>query len=508
VDGRVLLSHGGTESIESPAQYSAVARRLLSDLGIDLQRFYTAFDRKRYSDLRLSRGIFYDQETFGSDQLVKGDPVAGLRAMVAQAPLSERAKRDLLRLHKGNQNYLPGLSSAQAKARLAKTSYKAYLLDVVQVDPQVAALFQTRTHELYGVGIDAIPALDCWGLDLPGFEGLHLDAGAPSPGIGRTPLLEMHEEEPYIFHFPDGNATISRLLVRSLIPGSLPGGTASDSITAKLDYARLDGDAAPVRIRLSSTVVRVTHTGEPGTAREVAVTYVRGGKMTTVRAGACVLACWNMVIPYLCTELPAAQKKALSYGVKVPIVYANAALRNWEAFRKAGVSDILAPGSWYSRAFLDFPVDLGDYHSSRTPDQPVVLKLVRAPCHPGVASRDQHRIGRAELLATPFATFEEKLKDLLGRALGPYGFDPAADLAALTVNRWSHGYSYEYNSLWDGPWAAGEEPCVAGRQRFGRIVIANADAEAYAYTNAAIDQAWRAVAELGETASGAAEGRR
>ncbi len=496
VGGQTLQSNGGTESIESPAQYSQVSRDLLTELGVDLQGFYTAFDRKRYSGLGLGKGIFYDRETFGADKLVRGDPEAGLRAMVAKAPLTDQAKRDLLRLYQGKTNYFSGLSSARAKARLAKTSYQAYLLEVVKVDPLVAALFQTRTHELYGVGIDAIPALDCWGLDFPGFEGLQLDPKGPNPGIGKTPLLEMHEDEPYIFHFPDGNATIARLLVRSLIPEALPGGSAGDSVTARLDYAALDRGGAPVRIRLNATAVRVAHAGDPRTAREVAVTYIRGGKATEVRAGACVLACWNMVIPYLCTELPAAQKTALGYGVKVPIVYTNAALRNWEAFRKAGVSDVLTPGSWYSRAFLDFPVDLGDYRSSRTPDQPIVLKLVRAPCHPGVPSRDQHRIGRAELLATPFATFEQQLKDLLGRMLGPYGFDPAADIAAITVNRWSHGYSYEYNSLWDGPWAPGQEPCVAGRVRFGRITIANADAEAYAYTNAAIDQARRAVDEL------------
>jgi hypothetical protein len=37
---------------------------------------------------------------------------------------------------------------------------------------------------------------------------------------------------------------------------------------------------------------------------------------------------------------------------------------------------------------------------------------------------------------------------------------------------------------------------VIGRQRFGRIAIANTDAAATAYTDQAIDQAWRAVGEL------------
>ena len=80
--------------------------------------------------------------------------------------------------------------------------------------------------------------------------------------------------------------------------------------------------------------------------------------------------------------------------------------------------------------------------------------------------------------------------------LAPAGFDPARDIVAITVNRWPHGYAYEYNPLWDPEWAPKDEPCVLARQPFGRITIANSDAAAYAYTDAAIDQAYRAVQEL------------
>ena len=37
---------------------------------------------------------------------------------------------------------------------------------------------------------------------------------------------------------------------------------------------------------------------------------------------------------------------------------------------------------------------------------------------------------------------------------------------------------------------------IVGRARFGRIAIANSDAGAAAYTDSAIDQAYRAVEEL------------
>ena len=496
VGDRRLISYGGTESIESPAQYSDVAKGLLADLGIDVQRFYTAFDQRRYERLGLGDGVFFDRETFGTDRLVLGSDDAVDRAFLAAAPFAAPVQADILRVYHGRRDYLHGVSSAEKKARLAKLSYKDYLLTVVNVSPEAIPFFQTRTHDLYGVGIDAIPALDCWGLGYPGFAGLQLDLDEPSPGIGLTPRLQMNEEEPYIFHFPDGNASIARLLVRRLIPGGLAGSTMEDALTARLDYAKLDDESSTTRLRLNSSVARVRHLGDPGSAREVEVTYVRGAQAWTVRAAACVLAGWHTMIPLLCPELPEPQRRALAYAVKVPLVYTNVALRDWMAFQRLGVSQIVAPGSYFFRLTLDFPVDLGEYRSPHTPEEPAVVKLFRTPCQPGLPARDQHRAGRAELLATPFETFERHLREQLSRMLGPGGFEPARDITAITVNRWSHGYTYEYNSLWDGPWAEDQQPCVIARKPFGRITIANADAGAFAYTNSAIDQAWRAVQEL------------
>ena len=495
VGDRRLIGYGGTESIESPAQYSAAAKEVLADLGVDVQRFYTAFDRQRYDRLGLGPGVFFDRETYGADRLLRGDADAVSRSLLQRAPLSAAVRRDILRVYHDRQDHFPGLTSDEKKARLAKLSYRDYLLTVLRVLPEAIPFFQTRTHDLYGVGIDAVPALDCWGLEYPGFAGLRLEEG-PGPGIGLTPLLEMNETEPYIFHFPDGNASIARLLVRRLNPAVLPGDTMEDVVTARLDYAALDAAASPTRIRLNSTVVGVRHVGDPGSAREVVITYVRGGRARKVRAGACVLAGWHVMIPYLCPELPERQRTALSYAVKVPLVYTNVALRNWSAIARAGVSEVFAPSSFYYRVSLDFPVDLGAYRSPHGPSEPAVLKLFRTPCHPGLPAREQHRAGRNELLGTPFATFEHHIRDQLARMFGANGFDPTTEITAITVNRWAHGYAYEYNSLWDGPWEQGEQPCEIARKPFGRVTIANSDAGAFAYTNSAIDHAWRAVQEL------------
>jgi spermidine dehydrogenase len=305
------------------------------------------------------------------------------------------------------------------------------------------------------------------------------------------------EAERYFFHFPDGNASIARLLVRKLIPQAIPGTSLADIVTAKANYAKLEDAASPVRIRLNSTVVRVKHLGDPSTAKEVEIAYARRGKVHTVRAANCVLACWHVVIPYICDELPEAQKEALSSAAKVPLLYTNVAIKDWTAFQKLGVSSVYAPGSYHTQFNLDLPVSMGEYRCSQKPDQPIVIHMTKTPCRPGLPARQQHVVGRAELFRTPFETFERNIREQLTRTLGGGGFDPARDIAAITVNRWPHGYAYEYNSLWDKFWLeGGETPCEKARKPFGRIAIANADAAAYAYTDAAIDQGYRAVGEL------------
>jgi spermidine dehydrogenase len=300
----------------------------------------------------------------------------------------------------------------------------------------------------------------------------------------------------YTFHFPDGNASIARLLVRSLVPESLPGNSAEDVVTARLDYSRLDHPASPVRIRLGSTAVRVRHVGDPATPSEVEIAYARSGELHSVRAGSCVLACYNVMIPYLCPELPERQKEALRYAVKVPLIYTNVALANWVPFKALGISQVYSPGSYFSSLFLNSVVDIGEYHSPRSPADPVLIQMTRAPVAPGLPERDQHRAGQLDILQTSFATFERNIREQLARILGPGGFDPASDIIAITVNRWPHGYAYEYNPLFDPEWREGTEPHVVGRARFGQIAIANSDAGAVASTDSAIDEAHRAVQEL------------
>jgi spermidine dehydrogenase len=275
-----------------------------------------------------------------------------------------------------------------------------------------------------------------------------------------------------------------------------------------VDYARLDQVGSPTRVRLNSSVVQVRQMGDSSVAREVEVTYVKGGQTRSVRAGHCVLACWNSVIPYMCPELPTAQRQALLYGIKAPIVYTNVFLRTWTSFAKLGVANITAPSGYHPSVQLPEPVSIGTHRCSRTPEEPTVLHLVRTPCAPGKPRKEQHRLGRAELLATSFETFEREIREQLARTLVDGGFDAARDIAGITVNRWPHGYTYNYNTLEDPvSWALStpeDRACVVGRRQFGRISIANADAAGSSHTDAAIDMAHRAIREVVESRTAAA----
>jgi len=497
VDGRLIIGYGGSEAIQSPRSlWSDIAKGLLRELGVDVSKFDTAFDRKFYPGLGLTRGTFFARETFGRDVLVSGDPSGapgegagspppGTKSradFIGAFPISDASKAQIVALYESTHDPLAGKSVAEKEEILQKTSYRDFLIKLWDCSEEAANCFQGRTLGFFGLGIDAVPAADTRDLGYPGFQGLNLPKSDHSDAYG----------EPYIYHFPDGNASLARLLVRSLIPGIAPGATMDDVVLAPFDYGKLDDSGNAVRIRLDSTCLNVHRAGET-----VEVVYSRHGKLERAAANHVVLACFNMIIPHIMPELPEQQRDALAHNVKTPLVYSNVVIRNWQPFVRLKVHDIAAPMSFHTRVKLDFPVSLGGYQHPRDPAGPVCLHMVHVPGEPsqGLDARDQFRIGRMKLLEMTFADFERKIRDELDRMLGPGGFSSARDIAAITVNRWSHGYSYVANSLFD-PDNYEETVLQRARQPAGRVTIANTDSGGDAYAHLAIDAAARAVSEL------------
>jgi spermidine dehydrogenase len=493
LDGRRIIGYGGSESMQSPkALYSRVAKNLLQELGVDIARFETAFERKFYPSLGLSRGTFFPRESFGRDALVTGDPTSTvaddlsrsllnarpIADFIAQFPVSDASKAQLIALYDSTRDPLAGKSREQKVELLKRTSYRDYLTKICGCSTEVADCFQGRTLDFFALGCDAVAAADARDAGYPGFGGLGLPA-----------VVNPEREEPYIYHFPDGNASLARLLVRALIPAVAPGTTMDDVVLAPFDYGKLDVAGADIRIRLDSTCVNVRNAGGG-----VELAYMSGGKLHRVAGRHAVLACFHMVIPYIIPELPQGQREALARNVKAPLVYTNVLVRNWQAWMKLGVHEISAPMSVHSRIKLDYPVSLGGYRHPRDPSEPIVIHMTHVPSAPGHDARTQYRLGRAKLLGMEFADFETIIRDELDRMLGPGGFSSAKDIAAITVNRWSHGYSYVANSLFDGD--DYEAVLERARQKSGRVAIANTDSAGDAYAHLAIDQAARAVREL------------
>jgi len=491
IDGKTIIGYGGTMFIEAPSGYPAHAKRLVEELGIQTERFYDYFDQSLFSSLGLQRGLFFDKETFGADHLAVGsmsDP-----QVFANSPLSAEGRADLVRLFADERHYLDDVPQSKRAELLANMDYQTYLSEYAGMGQEALKVMLSAARGVWAVNIDAYPADAAWSGGYPGFGDLKL-----RPESYRR---DGDQQEPNIFHFPDGNASIPRLLVRRLIPSVAPGNTMEDVVAARFDYGQLDQPTSSVRIRLSSTVVRAQHANND-LAKPVSVSYIRDGKVRSVSAKKVVMACYNAIIPHMCPEMPTEQRTALSNCVRAPLVYTNVLIRNWRSFAKLGINQVHCPGSYHSGVAIDYPVSMGGYEFSKSPDEPVVLHLTRVPGEPGLSANDQFTAGKRDLLATSFETFERNIRDQLSRLLSPGGFDAARDIAGITVNRWPHGYAYGYDPESDrvafepDQWPENKRHWEHGSRPFGNISIASTDAASNAMTESAIEEAYRAINDL------------
>jgi spermidine dehydrogenase len=497
VRGRLLLTNGGMWNLDMPDTWEQAPLRLIDDLGIDLARLAEGTDWAAYEKRGLGGGYFFPEESFGRDRLVRWGSDDSLEDFLARTPFSPAGRADIVKVATTSQDYFPGKTDAEKKQRLARMSYAEYLRAHVGVGDEAVAFYQRRTHGLWGVGIEAVPAGDCWGVGMPGFEGLKLERTTYN-GLGRTPEMHVVGKDEEFYYFTDGGASISRMLVSRLVPGVFGGPLTMDSvIKARADYSELDCPGSRVRIRLNAMATAVRH--RRGTHGSVDVSYVKHGKAYQVSAPHVVMANWNAVSSYIVEGVPEEQAEAMRYGTKVPLVYASVAIRDWHAWQEAGISGITPFDTFWDSADLVTPTSQGGYVSPRRPSEPTLVHFSKTPNEPGLPfTHDQHRAGRQQLMDTTFADYEREIRDLLQRSLSRSGFNARRDIVAVTVDRWSHGYAYEYNSLADPVIFQPKEkqPFVRARKPIGNITIANSDAGALGYTHSAFAEAARAVSEL------------
>ena len=505
--GPMRLAWGGTVNMEYRL-YSDVANGLLRDLGIDIPRLLESFDF-HWLGMKgsLQPALLFDRARYGRDVLLRGVTLQGLEPRelathVDAFPLEEAARAKLKAFLLASGDVLAELSPAEREAYLHRTSYIAFLREHFDLPTAATQIFSSAPSGFWGLPAESLSVAECLQSGLP---GAHVLGGPERPDT-------MERDSPAAM-FPDGNSSIARLLVRSLIPGTVPGMAANADpfgiVTARLDYAALDRLGSTVRLRLNSTAVRAANAAN---GAGVTVDYVNNGRLLRVGARQAVLACYNAILPYLVPDLPSAQKAALAQCVKRPMLVVNTLLRNGHALQKLGIKGAQLPGSFLQDIFLVTGINVGDYRPAWRPEDPCVMQafvgfIAEQP--EGLSVADQHRIARARMLTMRFEDFEREVRQVLNALLGAGGFDAARDILAITVNRWPHGYARDHLDLEDTAWNVEPRPEIIGRQRFGNIAIANSDAGADAYTHAAIDQAWRAVNELVtvvQGVSGASEG--
>jgi spermidine dehydrogenase len=479
--GEMVLSLGGTHNLEWWS-FSKTVNAFMQEHGVDCKGMRKQMEFAYGRDAPNSPAMWFDETTYGVNRLVTNFNLSEklTPADIDKIPISD-AGRDSLKQFYDSAPSLEDWTEAEAEAVLSSISYPDFLRQYGGLTDDAVQLFDKEEHGSWGLEMRAISAAEAmW----EGYPGAHLfDEDWSEDSFGYPVAM-----------WPDGNASLVRLMVAKLVPQSAPNATAENVAMAQFDYSALDRENANVRLRLNSTVIGVDNIDQG-----VSVTYASSeGELKQVSARHSVLACYHSIIPHLCPAMSDTQKAALKYQVKVPMILTNVLLRNSEALDKLGIDAVSCPGRLHARLFLFKGLHTGGYKRSDGPGDAVSLVFWGSvsPPEDAVDIRSQLRGSRQKLLEFSFEDFEREVRTVLDGLLGPAGFDVAEDILAITVNRWPHGYAYEYMQLWDPEWEPGEAPHEIARQPFGSITIANADAGASAYTHVAIDQAYRAVADL------------
>jgi spermidine dehydrogenase len=513
INGNLRLTNGGSQTLVSPHARSETVLNLFKDIGIDLDRFKTAYDVNFYKRNKLGAVTYFNKQKFGADKVVKHPfsnypwwieglphPKISHEEAAQQTPLSEQGKEQLLKILRSGLHVLE-VPRDELEEYIYTHSYFDYLKSNLGVDdPGVLEMARTSCSDWAGGGADVLSigeALDCGAL---GFDPVATWKDLMGEEAYQKEIRDhgniFAEEDPYIHHFPDGNATVARLLVKKMIPDVAEGDHAENVVLSKFNYAELDKSSNIVRIRLNSTVVNVTHGGDPSGSSDVYVKYINENKSYQVKGKGVVMACYNMMIPHIVSDLPKEQDAALRRSVKIPLQYTTVGLKNWRAIKEMGIGMAMSPGNMHQVMMMDFPVSMGGYEFTKTPDDPCAIQMIACPfgAIAGTPPIEQFREARYQMLELQLEDYENEIRTHLSGMLPKGLFEFDRDVESITVNRWAHGYVYSGSCLYDSDMP---EMAKKGRQPFGRITIANIDSAPSSYAHVAIEQAWRAVKELG-----------
>ena len=297
--------------------------------------------------------------------------------------------------------------------------------------------------------------------------------------------------------FPGGNATIARLMLKTLIPNAIAGDMSVEGVCrGQVDFGSLDVAGSPTRVRLSSTAIQVAHDGDPAKSDSVTIAYLRAGKLYKVKARSVVVAggCWTA--KHIIKDLPEKQRNAYDQFYRSPCMMANVAVRNWRFLYKMGMSGCRwfeGIGNYLEVCKLALT---GVEDSTISPDSPIVLSLKVLYSYPGLSTEDQGHKGRGEMIGTSFRDYEKQIREQFSEMFAGTGFDARRDLAGIILNRWGHAYLSPQPGFFFGRNGQPAPREVLRSAPFGRIAFANTDLAGAMDHRYSILEAQRAVGQL------------
>ncbi len=397
---------------------------------------------------------------------------------LANTPLPDATRKTLLQWYRTGATR-QFASDADAMRTLDQLTYKEFLESKLGMGPEAAGYADLFLASAAGLGSDAISAYAAY--------------KSPMPGLMDTPPPDLRRNS-----FPGGNSGFARHFLKRLIPDSITGGENFEDITlGRVNFGALDRSGQPVRMRLNATAISVTHEGNPATADTVRVVISRNRQLHAVRAKAVVMATGGWINKYVVRDLPAAYREAYQQFQHAPFLVANVALTNWRFLEKLGITAAI-----WNKSEDDFgytcnirnPMQVGDYRPPLDPDRPTILSFYTPFYYPGLPVEAQVRIGRAELLSTPYADYEQEILGQMSKLFGSAGFKPSTDVAGIILNRWGHAYSVPFPGFYGG--ASGNAPRDVIRRHYGRIAFGHSELDGLQHYGPAADEGRRAFNQL------------
>ena len=396
------------------------------------------------------------------------------RDNLASTPFSEQTRREMISWHNSEHATPPLVYDYPGDAvsrELDSMTLEDYWVRTYGVSRETLRMLTVGdTAAGFGLGGDA----------LSGFLEYEWSRTVPTLDDSMATGIQM---------FPGGNSGLNRLMVKTLIPESIEGKRGMETTWKdRIDFSALDRPGQQIRIRLRSTAVRVEHQGEPSKSEFVWVTYTSEGKIYRLKARSVVMAGGGWMTKHVVRDLDAERHAAYGSFLYAPYMVANVAVRNWRFLSKLG----LTGGNWFEgfgrftevRKVAKFGTDVPEFG----PDSPTVLTFFIDYTKPGLPAAQQAHLGRTEILATTYDTYERRLREQMTEMFGASGFDAKRDIAGIVLNRFGHAFINPQPGFFFG---LNGKPAAREALRngpFGRIAFSHSDlAGAMDHRNAFIE---------------------